>query len=130
MSESPRIDKWLWAVRFFKTRGIAAEMCAMGKVKRAGHTLKAGSTPHPGDLIEIPFPEGPGVRTIRVLSILQKRVGAPEARECYEELTLPEVFEAQKNWHSARLENPGGRPTKKNRRDIDRIHGFWDWKNP
>ena len=130
MSESPRIDKWLWAVRFFKTRGIAAEMCAMGKVKRAGHALKAGSTPHPGDLIEIPFPEGPGVRTIRVLSILQKRVGAPEARECYEELTPPEVFEAQKNWHTARLENPGGRPTKKDRRDIDRIHGFWDWKNP
>lgn len=130
MSESPRIDKWLWAVRFFKTRGIAAEMCSMGKVKRAGHTLKAGSTPHPGDLIEIPFPEGPGVRTIRVLSILQKRVGAPEARECYEELTAPEVFETQKNWHTARLENPGGRPTKKDRRDIDRIHGFWDWKNP
>jgi ribosome-associated heat shock protein Hsp15 len=126
MSESPRIDKWLWAVRFFKTRGIAAEMCAMGKVKRAGHSLKAGSTPHPGDMIEIPFPEGPGARTISVLAIIQKRVGAPEARACYEELTAPEVFEVQKNWHIARMENPGGRPTKKDRRDIDKIHGFWD----
>ena len=126
MAESPRIDKWLWAVRFFKTRGIAAEMCAMGKVKRAGHALKAGSTPHPGDVIEFPFPEGPGVRTVTVLSVLQKRVGAPEARASYEETTLPEVFEAQKQWHSARMESPRGRPTKKDRRDIDKIHGFWD----
>jgi ribosome-associated heat shock protein Hsp15 len=126
MGENPRIDKWLWAARFFKTRGLAAEMCAIGKVKRAGHALKAGSTPHPGDLIEIPFPEGPGTRTIRVLAILQKRVGAPEARACYEELTAPGVFEAQKAWHAARMENPKGRPTKKDRRDMDKIHGFWD----
>lgn len=129
MPENDRLDKWLWAVRFFKTRGIAAEMCAAGKVKRAGHTLKAGSTPHPGDVLEIPFPEGPGVRTVKVLAIIQKRVAAPEARACYEELTAPEVFEIQKNWHTARVENPGGRPTKKNRREIDKIHGFWDWRN-
>jgi ribosome-associated heat shock protein Hsp15 len=126
MQESARIDKWLWAARFFKTRGIAAEMCTAGKVKRAGHLLKAGSTPHPGDLLGIPFPEGPGVRTIAVVSIIQKRLGAPEARACYEERTAPEVFEAQKNWHTARMESPGGRPTKKNRREIDKIHGFWD----
>ena len=126
MPESARTDKWLWAVRLFKTRGIAAEMCAAGKVRRAGHLLKAGSTPHPADVLEIPFPEGPGVRTICVVSILQKRVGAPEARACYEELTPPGIFAAQKTWHAARLENPKGRPTKKDRREIDKIHGFWD----
>ena len=126
MPESARCDKWLWAVRFFKTRGLAAEMCAAGKVKRLGHLLKAASTLHPGDVLEVPFPEGPGSRTILVVSMIQKRVAAPEARTCYEELTAPDVFEVQKNWHTARLENPGGRPTKKNRRDIDRIHGFWD----
>jgi ribosome-associated heat shock protein Hsp15 len=126
MPESARTDKWLWAVRLFKTRGIAAEMCAAGKVRRAGHWLKAGSTPHPGDVLEIPFPDGPGARTISVIAIIQKRVGAPEARACYEELTPPEIFEAQKNWHAARLENPKGRPTKKDRREIDKIHGFWD----
>jgi ribosome-associated heat shock protein Hsp15 len=129
MPDTARIDKWLWAARFFKTRGLAAEMCATGKVKRAGHLLKAGSTPHPGDVLEIPFPEGPGTRTISVISIIQKRVGAPEARACYEERTAPEVFEEQKSWHAARMENHGGRPTKKHRRDIDKIHGFWDWQN-
>jgi ribosome-associated heat shock protein Hsp15 len=77
-------------------------------------------------VLEIPFPEGPGVRTISVISIIQKRVAAAEARVCYEELTTPDVFEVQKNWHITRLENPGGRPTKKDRRDIDKIHGFWD----
>lgn len=126
MTDSFRTDKWLWAVRLFKTRGLAAEMCAAGKVKRSGHLLKAASPLHPGDVLEIPFPEGPGVRKITVRALIAKRAGAPEARGCYEEDTAPEAFEAQKNWHLTRLENPGGRPTKKNRRDIDRIHGFLD----
>jgi ribosome-associated heat shock protein Hsp15 len=129
MPEGNRTEKWLWAVRLFKTRGLAAQMCAAGKVKRLGYLLKAASALHPGDVLEIPFPEGPGVRTISVISIIQKRVGAPEARACYEELTSPDVFETQKNWHTVRMENPGGRPTKKDRRDIDKIHGFWDWRN-
>jgi len=126
MSESARCDKWLWAVRFFKTRGLAAEMCAAGKVKRLGHLLKAASALHPGDVLEIPFPEGPGTRTITVVALLEKRVGAPEARACYEETTAPEVFEAQKNWHQARSEGMRGRPTKKDRREMNRIRGFFD----
>ena len=58
--DSTRIDKWLWAVRLFKTRGLAAEMCAVGKVRRLGKPLRASATPHTGDVLEIPFPEGPG----------------------------------------------------------------------
>lgn len=126
MSDSARCDKWLWAVRFFKTRGLAAEMCAAGKVKRLGHLLKAASALHPGDVLEIPFPEGPGTRTVTVVALLEKRVGAPEARACYEETTAPEVFEAQKNWHTARSEGMRGRPTKKDRREMDRIRGFFE----
>jgi ribosome-associated heat shock protein Hsp15 len=126
MSESARCDKWLWTVRFFKTRGLAAEMCAAGKVKRLGHLLKASSALHPGDVLEIPFPEGPGTRTVAVVSVIEKRVGAPEARACYEESTAPEVFEAQKNWHQARSEGMRGRPTKKDRREMDRIRGFFE----
>ena len=126
MPESARCDKWLWAVRFFKTRGLAAEMCAAGKVKRLGHLLKAASALHPGDVLEIPFPEGPGTRTVAVTAVIEKRVGAPEARACYEERTAPQIFEAQREWHQARSEGMRGRPTKKDRREMDKIHGFWD----
>ena len=126
MPDSARADKWLWAARFFKTRGLAAEMCAAGKVKRAGNLLKAASTLHPGDVLEIPFPEGPGTRTVAVLAVIEKRVGAPEARACYEERTAPEIFEAQRAWHLARNEGLRGRPTKKDRRQMNRIRGFFD----
>jgi ribosome-associated heat shock protein Hsp15 len=126
MSDGARCDKWLWAVRFFKTRGLAAEMCAVGKVKRLGHLLKAASTLHPGDVLEIPFPEGPGTRVVRVVSLIEKRVGAPEAKACYEESTAEEVFEAQRNWHQARSEGMRGRPTKKDRRQMNRIRGFFE----
>ena len=124
--DAARADKWLWATRFFKTRGLAADACATGKVKRAGHPLKASSNIHPGDLLEIPFAEGPGVRSISVKAVIIKRVGAPEARACYEDLTLPEVYEHLKEWHTARNEAAKGRPTKRDRREIDKIHGFWD----
>jgi ribosome-associated heat shock protein Hsp15 len=126
VSESSRTDKWLWAARFFKTRGLAAELCANGKVRRLAHPLKAASAIHPGDLLEIPFVDGPGVRTVLVKSVIQSRVGAPEARGCYDELTAPEVFEAQRQWHLARSEGMKGRPTKKDRREMERIRGFLD----
>ena len=126
MSDSARADKWLWAVRFFKTRGLAAEMCASGKVRRLGRGLKASSSLHPGDVLEIPFPEGPGTRTITIVSLIEKRVGAAEARACYEESTAPEILLARKQWHQARSEGLRGRPTKKDRRAINRIRGFFD----
>ncbi len=128
MSDSVRADKWLWATRFFKTRGIAAEKCADGKVRRNGHLLKPSSTVQSGDLLEIPFPEGPGIRRVSVKDVIVKRVAAPIAQACYDDLTTPAVHEAQREWHLARQEAPKGRPTKKNRREIDRIHGFWDPK--
>lgn len=126
MSESVRIDKWLWATRFSKTRSIAADACATGKLKRNGHPLKPASTVKTGDLLEIPFVEGPGVREVRVVGLLEKRVGAPEAQACYEDRTKPEVYEALKLWQTAKHEAAKGRPTKRDRREIDKIHGFWD----
>lgn len=126
MSESSRADKWLWATRFFKTRGLAADVCMDGKVKRNGHPMKPSSPVQVGDLLEIPFIEGPGVRRISVKAVIEKRVGAPQAQACYEDLTNPEVYEALKLWMISKSEAAGGRPTKRNRREIDRIHGFWD----
>jgi ribosome-associated heat shock protein Hsp15 len=126
MIESVRADKWLWATRFFKTRGLAAEACATGKVKRGAHALKASSMVRPGDLLEIPFPEGPGARSISVKAVISLRVGAPEAQACYEDLTTPEVLENLKLWQTAKSEAAKGRPTKRDRREIDKIHRFWD----
>lgn len=126
MSETARIDKWLWATRFFKTRSAAAKACTAGRVKRAGHPLKPAADLHPGDVLEIPFPEGPGARTIVVKSLIILRVGAPLARECYEDQTPPEVFEAHKAFMDNRREAGAGRPTKRDRRLIGRIRGFWD----
>jgi ribosome-associated heat shock protein Hsp15 len=126
MPDTARTDKWLWATRFFKTRGLAAEMCAAGKVKRLGHVIKASTSLRPGDVLEIPFPEGPGKRTVRVVILSDKRLGASQARVCYEESTAPEIFEAQRNWHVARSDGMRGRPTKKDRREMNRIRGFFE----
>lgn len=126
MNANTRTDKWLWAVRICKTRGTAAELCASGKVKRDEHPLKAATTLHSGDVLAIPFAEGPGVRTITVISVIQLRVGAAEAQACYQDLTKPEVYESQRLWLAAKHEAAKGRPTKKDRREIDKIHGFWD----
>jgi ribosome-associated heat shock protein Hsp15 len=101
-------------------------MCAAGKVKRLGYALKASSALRPGDVLEIPFPEGPGTRTVLIVALAEKRLGAPEARACYEENTAPEIFEAQRNWHAARSEGLRGRPTKKDRREMSRIRGFFE----
>lgn len=126
MLDSLRADKWLWATRFFKTRGLAVKACAAGKVKRAGHPIKAATELRPGDRLEIPFPEGPGHRVIQVVTCVEKRLGAPDARACYEETTPPETLDALKAWHQARREVGPGRPTKRNRRELDRVRGFWE----
>ena len=126
MSESVRADKWLWAVRFFKARGVAAEMCEAGKVRRGGHELKPATALRVGDVLELPFPEGPGTRVVRISGLIERRVAASEARGCYEETTDPSVFEEQRLWHEARRDAPCGRPTKKDRRDMGRIRGFWE----
>lgn len=126
MTVGVRTDKWLWAVRLCKTRGTAAELCASGKVKRGGHPLKAAAALRPGDVLVMPFVEGPGLRTIAVREVISLRVGAPEAQACYDDLTKPEVYTTLQQWLAAKREAAKGRPTKKNRREIDKIHGFWD----
>lgn len=78
-----------------------------------------------GDVIELPFPDGPGSRTIRVKSLIELRVGAPLAQGCYEELTEAAVFEMNRQALQERRK-AGGRPTKKERRQIGRIRGFWE----
>lgn len=130
MSEPVRVDKWMWAVRLFKTRGLAAKACETGRVKAGERILKSSSELRGGELLELPFPEGPGTRTVRVLGLIDKRVGPPGARAACEELTPPDVIEQRKIWNEARghrLIGDQGRPTKKNRRQIDeQRRGFFE----
>lgn len=125
--ESVRLDKWMWAVRLFKTRGLAGKACESGRVKEGGRVLKASSTLRGGELLEVPFQEGPGTRVVRVLGLIDRRVGAPQAREACEDITPEAVIELRRAWsanRSHRKEGEQGRPTKKKRRDIDR--GFFE----
>ena len=125
--ETVRADKWLWAVRLFKTRGLAAEACASGRVKRGGHPLKAASPLHPGDLLEVPFPDGPGTRVVRVVELIGERVGAPRAQACCADLTPAAVLEARtqaRREQPPRREGQQGRPTKHQRRTSDRQRFF------
>lgn len=126
--DDTRVDKWLWAVRLFKTRGLAARACESGRVKREGQTLKPASAVRCGQVLELPFPEGPGTRTVRVAEVIDHRVGAPRAAECCEDLTPVEVVEARREYQqnrSARREGDQGRPTKRDRRRLDQPGGFF-----
>ena len=126
MADPERADKWLWSTRFYKTRVEAASACTAGNVRRGSILLKPSSLIRPNDQLQIDFAEGPGQREIRVISLVPKRVGPSIARTCFEDLTAPETYANHKQWMIAKYDSKGGRPTKRNRREIDRIHGFWD----
>ena len=120
--EEFRIDKWLWCVRLFKTRSLAAEACNAGKVKRNGETVKASRKAVPGDEYTISF--NPLLRTIGILSIPKSRLPARLVPEYMEDRTPPEEIEraAMISRKPAIRRDPGsGRPTKKERRQIDKI---------
>ncbi len=126
MSEAPdklRVDKWLWAARFFKTRSLAADAVEGGKVHVNGERVKPAKTLKAGDKLAIRI--GPYTWNVSVMGLSDRRGPAPEAQKLYaegEESRLArEVIVAQVR--AARLDNPlhKGRPTKKARRDIDRL---------
>ena len=114
-----RLDKWLWHARFCKSRTLAAKLAGAGKVRIAGAPVfKAHHTVKPGDVLT--FPLGPHIRTVRVLALGERRGPAPEARTLYEDLAPPPV-------PPVRSATSGQRPTKSDRRAIDRLQ---DDENP
>ncbi len=127
MAETIRADKWLWATRLFKTRALAAESLRQGKIRRNGHPLKGSSALKPGDTLQMPFHEGPGLRRIFVTELIDRRVSAALAQDCYGDQTPPEVLEYLKTWHENRAASQKGRPTKRDRRAIDQIRSAEDW---
>ena len=116
-----RVDKWLWAARLAKTRGLAAEAVKGGRVEVNGQRVKPAKELKPGDRLLIT--SGPYRREIDVLELAERRVSAKEAALPYSE--PPESVAARERLQAERrlaapLPQPGGRPTKRDRRRMDR----------
>ena len=128
MAETVRIDKYLWAIRAFKTRTEATEACNGGKVKIGGTNCKPSRPVKVGETIEVR--RGVAIFTYRVLALLEKRVGAPAVAQYAENLT-PESelskLRAPVETFFVRRDRGAGRPTKKERRTIDAL---WDSFDP
>ncbi len=117
-----RIDKWLWAVRLFKTRALATEACRGGKVKVNDAPAKAARDVRIGDLLDVQTVEFR--RKVRVVGLVDKRVGAPAVAQFMEDLTPPEELtrKSDPNFRPLSLRPKGsGRPTKKERRQMDEM---------
>jgi ribosome-associated heat shock protein Hsp15 len=120
-TEKIRIDKYLWSIRIFKTRALATKGCEDGKVKLGGLAIKASRAIKLGDEYEIRTSDRKW--TIRVTALLDHRVAFSEAIKHYEDLTPPEEKERQQMiaavFHTGKRMSKQGRPTKKNKRDLD-----------
>ena len=119
---SLRVDKWLWAARFFKTRSLASGACTGGKVDVNDEAAKPAKAVRAGDLLKITLSHGRR-RIVKVLALDDRRGPATMARALYEDLTPPEPPRTRQAPPPYRA--PGaGRPTKRERRQIDRLIGF------
>lgn len=124
VSQSQRIDKWLWCARFFKTRTLASKFCLSGKMRiNADHMTKAHALVRPGDVLT--FPLGDHVRVIEILATAPRRGPAPEARTLYTDLDPPQPKSKTdlltKPARAGVREKGAGRPTKRERRAIDAL---------
>jgi ribosome-associated heat shock protein Hsp15 len=119
-----RVDKWLWAARFFKTRSLATGACAGGKVDVNEEAAKPARLVRAGDLVKVTLARGRR-RIVKVVSLDDRRGPATTAHNLYEDLTPPEPPRARQAPPPYR--EPGaGRPTKRERREVDRLMEGWD----
>lgn len=124
MEESVRIDKWLWAVRVFKTRTIASEACKKGRVLIDNNSVKPSRMIRVGEVVQVKKP--PVTYSFKVLDIAQKRMGAKLVPGFMENVTPPEEYEVlEMNKLSGFIDRQrgSGRPTKKERRDLEDFTG-------
>ncbi len=126
--ERQRIDKWLWAARFFKTRSLAVEEIDRGRVTVNGQEAKPAREVKAGDTVSIR--QGPWQRTVVVKGLSNIRGPAPAAQQLYEE--TPASIEARERVARQRQDAPEpahsiehGRPTKRGRREIDQAQRGW-----
>ena len=122
--ESRRLDKWLWYARFFKSRSLATKFCASGKlrlnekvVRKAHYGLRVGDV--------LTFPRGPHIRVVRVVGLGTRRGPAPEAQALYDDLDPPQARkkDGPRPVQQAGREPGSGRPTRRERRETDRLKG-------
>lgn len=118
-----RLDKWLWAARFYKTRSLAKEMIDGGKVHYDGHRVKPGREVHIG--AEIELTQGFDKRTVIVTGVAHKRGNAVDAARLYEEtaksIETRTTASVQRKLLADSTPHPARRPTKKQRRQIIRF---------
>lgn len=118
--EAVRIDAWIWAVRIVKTRSAAAEACKAGHVKLNGVAVKPSQNVVPGDRVRVWVDHKQW--DVEVAQTIKKRVGAPIARTCYVDHSPPpppkEILQSV-----PRRDRGAGRPTKRERRQLDRLMG-------
>ncbi len=122
MAEQARIDKWLWAVRIYKTRSIAAEACKKGHVSIGDRTAKPAHNIRVGDIVNVK--KAPITYSFRVLKCAENRVGAKFVPELMENITSQEQYEILEMSRISGFVDRArgtGRPTKKERRDLDQF---------
>jgi ribosome-associated heat shock protein Hsp15 len=125
-SVSVRLDKWLWAVRLYKTRSLATAACREGRVTIGGQNAKPARDVKVNDLVQAKI--GDLTRTFKVLALLEKRVGAAVVKQFAEDLTPAAEYEKRRE--SAlqplfRRPKGAGRPTKKERRSMEEFGGLF-----
>jgi len=120
MTENVRIDKWLWAVRIFKTRSQATEACKKGHVSIDDIPIKPSRMVKVGETLKVR--KSPITKSLKILALSEKRMGAKLIVDFVEDVTPREeieLLEMQKNMRWSSRDRGTGRPTKKDRRELD-----------
>jgi ribosome-associated heat shock protein Hsp15 len=129
--EKLRIDKYLWAIRIFKTRTLAADACKAGRVKLDSQNIKPSHEVKVGEIYQVS--KGIDRKVLRVTGLLENRADAKTVIDFYEDITPVEQTQAFKSMFHAPLlkrDRGAGRPTKKDRREIDDLtDDFFEKKN-
>jgi ribosome-associated heat shock protein Hsp15 len=123
--DDPRLDKWLWSVRVFKTRPLATAACRAGHVMIGELEAKPGRDVHVGETVTVRV--GALTRTLRVAGLPRSRVAAKQLPEYLTDLTPPAEYERARQAgieHLLARQRGAGRPTKKDRREMGRLFGF------
>lgn len=115
--DTARVDVWLWAVRLYKSRSAATAACRAGHVRVDRRAAKASTPVSVGDRVEAVMDR---LRVLEVVAVIDKRVGAPVAATCFVDHSPPAPV-ARREPPVFRREQGAGRPTKRERRELDRL---------